>query len=89
VVAGAPSASLAEALDLVLERAGQRRLASIDLTPRRIERLIRIFGVTLSSWDRRCLEQRHFTYQGARLALDGDPPPRYPTTREILAAIPR
>jgi nucleoside-diphosphate-sugar epimerase len=89
VIVGAPPTSLALALDLLLERAGRSRLASIDLTPRRVERLIRLFRIQLSPWDRHCLALRHFTYDDACLTLDPDRPARYPTAREILATIPR
>jgi uncharacterized protein YbjT (DUF2867 family) len=88
VIVGAPSTSLATALDLLLERWGRTRLASFDLTPRRVEHLVRLFRIQLSPWDRHCLTLRHFTYDSACLSVDPERPPLYPSAREILASIP-
>ncbi|MEO7964305.1 MAG: NAD(P)H-binding protein [Gemmatimonadaceae bacterium] len=89
VVAGAPSIILAEALDLVLERARQERRARVDLTPRRVALLTKAFRVRLSAWDRYCLATRHFTYDAAKLRVNETSPPHHPTARDILATIPR
>ncbi len=89
IIAGAPAVTLDALLDLLLERSGRRRRGSIDLTPTRIEWLIRAFSVELSPWDRRCLASRHFTYRDACLTLTPTETPRYATTRAIIAAVPR
>lgn len=89
IVAGAPAVTIDEMLALLLERAGRRRGAAVQLTPRRIEWLIRLFRLRLSEWDRRCLAARHFTYRDATLTLDPSDEPRYATARAVMAAIPR
>lgn len=90
LIAGAPATSLEELLTLVLERSGRRRRSpAVDLTPRRIEWLVRAFAIQLSPWDRRCLAARHFTYRDARLTLDPQEPARHPTTRAIITTVPR
>ncbi len=89
VIGGAPPATLREVLDLVLERRGARRLAELDLTPRRVAWLVALFRMTLAPWDQYCLARRHFVYEGARLTLSPDRRPYYPTVRAIVASLPR
>lgn len=88
LVAGAPALTVRELLDLVLVRHARRRRAAIDLSPSRIAAFTRLLRVQLSEWDRRCLAERHFTYDAACLALGGGPA-RYPTASAILASVPR
>jgi nucleoside-diphosphate-sugar epimerase len=88
LIAGAPATTLDELLALLLERGGRRRRQAIDLTPARVEWLIRAFSIELSAWDRRCLTARHFTYREACLTLVPTEAPRYATTRAIIATVP-
>ncbi len=59
VVLGNPALSVKEAIAQVAEAFGWRRLPQLDLTPFALQ-LPKIFTRSFTSWDRYCLEQRHF-----------------------------
>lgn len=89
VIVGAPPISLREALDLILSRVGSRRYAAFDLTPRRIERLVRLLRIQLSPWDRYCMERRDLAYDEARLTVASGEVVHHATAERILGTIPR
>lgn len=88
IIAGAPALTINDALEILLARTGRQRRRTFELTPARIEWLIRLFRVDLSPWDRLCLDARHFTYRDAVLSDDPGEPPRYGTAAAIIGAIP-
>jgi nucleoside-diphosphate-sugar epimerase len=87
VVAGGVPVTVDEAIDDVVRLVGRRRLGRVPLTRSRIDTLLRIFRVQLSPWDRHCLEQRHFVYEGAVASLDANEPARYPTFGDVCRAV--
>ena len=87
VVLGNPALTVEETIAQFAEAFGWRRMPQLDLTPVALQ-LPKIFKRSFTSWDRYCLEQRHFRLPVLDVpALLG--PSGFETLAGILASDPR
>jgi len=83
VLGGAPVTANA-ALAALAESQGRRVHPWIPVSFPLAELLIRVFRIQMAAWDRYCMRQRHFIYDGAVTPADYGLPVFCPTLREGL-----
>jgi nucleoside-diphosphate-sugar epimerase len=84
LVLGMPRLTVNEAIAEATQFYNKKIGWQFNVNPALINLIIKLFNIKLESWDRYCLDQRHFTYKVVNPATFGITP-KYATLSDILA----